>query len=55
MTMGTLRGLITLVLFTAFILLWIWAWSSRRQGAFDAAARLALDEETPPARGEQSR
>lgn len=53
MTIGIVRGLITLILFCAFILLWMWAWSGRRQGAFEAAARLALDDDAAPNGGRE--
>jgi cytochrome c oxidase cbb3-type subunit IV len=38
-----LSGLVTLVWFVAFIGLWLWAWSSRRQRDYAAAARMPLD------------
>ena len=43
MTLGLFRGLLTAVLFLAFIGLWIWAWSKQRKDDFDAAARLPLE------------
>ncbi|HEX7012765.1 MAG TPA: cbb3-type cytochrome c oxidase subunit 3 [Steroidobacteraceae bacterium] len=47
MTIGTVRGLITLALLVAFVGLWIWAWSKRRHEDFLAAARLPLDDDEP--------
>ena len=47
MDIGTFRGVITAVLFVAFIGLLFWAFSSRRRADFDAAARLPLDEKMP--------
>lgn len=35
----------TVVMFVLFIGIWAWAWSSRRKGAFDAAARLPLEDD----------
>lgn len=48
MSLGMVRGLITLVLFIAFIGLWFWAWSKRRQPDFQAAAMLPLQDESVP-------
>lgn len=42
--MSLVRGLITLVLLVLFIALVAATWSRRRQGEFDAAARLPLEE-----------
>ena len=39
-------GIVTTILLVLFVGGWIWAWSPRRKGDFDAAARLQLDEET---------
>lgn len=44
MSIGLIRGLITLALFSSFIALWIWAWSSKRKQEFDAAAQLPLQD-----------
>jgi len=43
--MGTISGVITLVLMVLFVWGWAWAWSSRRKQAFEAAARMPLDDE----------
>jgi cytochrome c oxidase cbb3-type subunit 4 len=47
MTLGLIRGLLTATLFFAFIALWIWAWSKRREPEFKAAAMLALTNDEP--------
>lgn len=39
-----LPGLVTALLLLLFLLGIAWAWSPRRRAAFDAAARLPLDE-----------
>ena len=38
-------GIITAILIVAFCGICLWAWSDRRRDAFDAAARLALEED----------
>jgi len=43
--MGTFRGVITAVLLGLFVWLIVWAWSKARQPAFDAAARMPLEDE----------
>ena len=40
---GTISGVVTAVLLAVFVAGWAWAWSPRRKGEFDAAARLPLD------------
>lgn len=44
-TLGTLRGLATLLAMLAFIAVCAWAWSRRRRGRFEDAARLPLEED----------
>ena len=44
---GTLRGILTVLIFGAFIGMWIWAWSSRRRKDFNEAAQLPLAEDPP--------
>jgi len=39
-----LSALVTVVWFVAFVGLWVWAWSGRRQSDYAAAARMPLDE-----------
>ena len=43
MSIGLIRGLLTLATFAAFIALWIWAWSNKRKSDFDEAALLPLE------------
>jgi len=43
----TLSGILTGILIVLFSGIVIWAWSSARRKAFDAAARLPLEEDTP--------
>ena len=51
MNIDTARALITLLLFVAFVSLWMWAWRKPRHADFDAAARLAkLKREVEKAR-----
>ena len=50
MEMGLFRGLLTAVLFVAFVGTWIWAWSRKRRDDFEAAAQMPLEnDERPPA------
>lgn len=44
---GLLRGVLTALLFAAFIGLLFWAWSSRRADDFAQAAQLPLDDVGP--------
>ena len=44
MSIGLIRGLLTLATFAAFIALWIWAWSKQRKADFDEAALLPLED-----------
>jgi cytochrome c oxidase cbb3-type subunit IV len=46
MTLGIVRGLLTAILFAAFIGLWFWAWSKRRESDFAAAALLPLSDDS---------
>ena len=49
LNMGIFRGLLTLILFLAFMTLWAWAWNKNRQPDFDRMARLPLeDQDTNP-------
>jgi len=47
MDIGTVRGLITLALFIAFVALVFWAFSKRRKAEFDKMARMPLEEDQP--------
>lgn len=42
---GLIRGALTALVFTAFMGLVFWAYSSRRHSDFGAAARLPLEED----------
>ncbi|PJK08928.1 CcoQ/FixQ family Cbb3-type cytochrome c oxidase assembly chaperone [Lysobacteraceae bacterium NML120232] len=42
-------GIVTAILLVFFIAGWIWAWSPKRQQAFEAASRLPLDDQEPVA------
>jgi cytochrome c oxidase cbb3-type subunit IV len=52
-SLSLVRSLLTLTLFASFIALWVWAWSARRRGDFDAAANLALHDDTHASESEQ--
>ena len=41
--------MITAVLMLAFVGIVLWAWSGRRRAAYEAAARLPLEEDPAPA------
>jgi cytochrome c oxidase cbb3-type subunit 4 len=43
--LGLVRGLLTAILFAAFIALWVWAWSGKRRQDFADAAHLPLQDE----------
>jgi cytochrome c oxidase cbb3-type subunit 4 len=47
MSIGTVRGLITLVLMLAFIGLVLWAYSKRRKADFEEMAQLPFQEYPP--------
>ena len=40
-----LRGILTAILLFAFIGLWVWAWSKKREPAFNEAANLPFADE----------
>jgi len=44
LNMGLVRGLLTLILFLAFMTLWAWAWNKNRKHDFDRMAQLPLEE-----------
>ena len=54
-SLGLVRGILTAVLFAAFLMLWFWAWSSKRRSEFAAAAALPLEEDATPASQGESR
>ncbi len=45
MDINDFRGIITAVIFIAFIGIWAWAWSSRRKKDFDESAALPLEDD----------
>jgi cytochrome c oxidase cbb3-type subunit 4 len=45
MDIDLIRGILTAVIFFAFIGIWAWAWSARRKSDFDACADLPLEED----------
>ena len=45
MDINDFRGILTAVIFFAFIGIWVWAWSSRRKADFDESAALPLEED----------
>ena len=45
MDINTVRGILTGVIFFAFIGIWVWAWSSRRKDEFDESAQLPLQDD----------
>ncbi|MGB5625155.1 MAG: cbb3-type cytochrome c oxidase subunit 3 [Woeseiaceae bacterium] len=45
MDVNDLRGVLTAIIFFAFIGIWVWAWSSRRKADFKASAALPLEED----------
>ena len=54
-SLGLVRGILTAVLFAAFLALWLWAWSSKRRTEFAAAAALPLEEDATAASQGESR
>jgi cytochrome c oxidase cbb3-type subunit 4 len=44
-TIDDFRGLVTAVLLGLFVWLIAWSWSKARRQAFDAAARMPLEED----------
>lgn len=47
MDINDLRSVITVLLFVVFIGIVWWAYSDRRKQAYDEAARIPLDEDSP--------
>ena len=45
MDINDVRGILTAIIFFAFIGIWVWAWSSRRNKDFAASAALPLEED----------
>ena len=44
-SLGLVRGVLTAILFAAFIALWFWAGSGKRRHEFAAAAQLPLEDD----------
>jgi cytochrome c oxidase cbb3-type subunit IV len=42
---GTLSGIFTAISMVLLLAITVWAWSGRRRAAFDATARLPLEED----------
>jgi cytochrome c oxidase cbb3-type subunit 4 len=42
---GTLSGIFTAVMMVLLVSITLWAWSSRRRDAFEASARVPLEED----------
>ena len=49
MDINTLRSLITVLSFAAFLGIVFWAWSAKRKPAFDEAANLPFADDEVPA------
>jgi cytochrome c oxidase cbb3-type subunit 4 len=45
MDINTLRAIVTLLTFAAFIGIVVWAWSRRNQASFDEAAKLPFRQD----------
>ena len=50
MDINSIRALITVVSFAAFLGIVFWAWSAKRKAAFDEAALLPFADDDVPAR-----
>jgi len=44
-----LSGIVSLLLMLVFVAVWAWAWRPRHKAGFEAAARLALEEQVDEA------
>ena len=42
-----ISGIVTAILLVCFIAGWAWAYSNRRRAEFEAASRMALEEDKP--------
>ncbi len=49
MNAGNLSGVMTILAFVAFLGVVYWAFGAKRKADFDAAARLPLEDDQPPA------
>ncbi len=43
---GTIRGVVTLILMLLFIALTVWAWGRQRKASFGAAVRMPLKDDS---------
>ena len=55
MDIEMIRGVVTVIVMCTFVGIVLWAWSDRRKQAFDAAARLPLEEDEEAGAGEAIR
>jgi len=46
---GQLAGVVTVVLMTTFVGIWIWVWNARHKPKYDALARLPMGDCDDPA------
>jgi len=46
MDINDFRSLFTVLMFIAFIAIWVWAWSSKRKKSFSEAANLPFADES---------
>ena len=53
MDINDFRGILTAIVFVAFIGIWVFAWSSRRKEVYDAEAALPLEEDKTLTNNEQ--
>jgi len=53
MDINTIRSIVTVVAFLAFLGIVFWAYGGARKSRFDAAARLPFEEDEYHARGER--
>jgi cytochrome c oxidase cbb3-type subunit 4 len=53
MEINDVRSAMTVIMFLVFLGIVVWAWSSKRRGAFDEAARLPFEEDEAMVPGEQ--
>ena len=45
MDINDFRGILTAIIFVAFIGIWVFAWSSRRKADYDKMAKMPLEED----------
>jgi cytochrome c oxidase cbb3-type subunit 4 len=48
---GHVVGIITLLVMTVFVGIWIWAWRPRHAKEFDAMARIPMQDDDEPSAG----